>query len=388
MTKFIRNPIAALASALLATAPMWASAQQGVTANEIVLGEIQPLTGAASVPALGLSVGTKMAIAEANLSGGVNGRKLRLISEDDGYVVARSVQAARKLITGDRVFAITATSNSGASAAILPMLKESGIPVININSFPDSFHTPVVPNIFVAGATHQDSLEQLISQLTTRYPGKKWATVTPDDEMGSLMREGIERAHKSLNLNVVYSATYRRGQKDFSAEMLSATAAGADILIAGGIVTENIAMVKELERQGKKIPVGFSWAGRYSSAIHKMMGSAFENVYLIDYIVADESAEGRAFVARASKLLSEDDFKRVNRFSYMSYAGTRVLIEAMRRCGNAVTWSCTIKELEATQNYETAVAGRFSFSPTSHFSKQPLTLMKANPKTFNFDPLK
>ena len=385
MTRFPRGAVTALALCAL-HGLTWAQ-QQGVTDKEILLGEIVPLTGVASVGSLGLSAGTKLAIAEANAAGGVNGRKLRLISEDDGLVVARAVQAARKLLTGDKVFALTATSGAAASQALLPMLKESGIPAMNVLSFPEQFHTPVVPNIYVAGATHQDSAEALATQMNKRFPAKKWAIVTQDDEVGFLLREGFERARKKLDLKVVYAATFRRGQKDFSAEILAATNAGAEVLFAGGILSENIAMVKELERLGSKIPVGISWIGRQSSSTLQMMGQAADNVHLIDYVVPDESPAGRAFIERARRSLSDDDYKRVNRYTLTGYAGTRVLIEAMRRCGKTLTWACTIKQLDATKDFETGVMAPLSFSPQSHFSKQSLMLMKANTKTFTYQPM-
>ncbi|CAN5769601.1 ABC transporter substrate-binding protein [soil metagenome] len=377
----------ALVGASLALMTCAASAQQGVTDNEVLLGEVVPLSGAASVGSLGLSAGTKMAIAEANAAGGINGRKLRLISEDDGYNVTRTVQGARKLMTSDKVFALTATSGPAGSLAILSMIKQAGIPAVNVLSFPTTFWDPIVPNIFVAGATHQDSAEQLAVQLSKRFPKKKWGIVTQDDETGSLLREGFEKAAKSLNLDVVYRSIYRKGQKDFSSEMLAASKAGIEILFAGGVLTENVAMVKEAERLEMKIPIGLSWIGRQSSATLQMMGSSLDNVYLIDYVVSDESPQGRAFQARARALLGDDDFKYVNRFSLPGYAGTKALIEAMNRCGKALTWTCTIKQMEGLKNYETNVMAPISFSPQSHFSRQALMLMKANPKTFTYQPL-
>ena len=213
-----------LAALSVATPLLAAAQQQGVTDSEILLGEIVPLTGAASVGSVALSLGTKLAVAEANAAGGINGRRIRVISEDDGYVVTRAVQAARKLITGDKVFALANMSGSAPSVALLPMLKEAGIPAVNVLSFPESLHTPVVPNIWVAGASHQDSVEALATELNKLFPNKKWAVVTQDDELGSLMREGWDRAQSRLKLDAVYKASYRRGQKDFSAEMLAAPA--------------------------------------------------------------------------------------------------------------------------------------------------------------------
>ncbi|HSV83187.1 MAG TPA: ABC transporter substrate-binding protein [Ramlibacter sp.] len=381
--KRLLTPLAALALAV----PLVAGAQQqGVTDAEIVLGEIVPLTGAASVGSVALSLGTKLAVAEANAAGGVNGRRIRVISEDDGYVVTRAVQAARKLVTGDKVFALANMSGSAPSVALLPMLKQVGIPAVNVLSFPDSLHTPVVPNIWVAGASHQDSVEALATELNKRFPDKKWAVVTQDDELGSLMREGWDRAQAKLKLNAVYKASYRRGQKDFSAEMLAATRAGAEILLAGGIVTENIAMVKELERLGSRIPVGATWIGRYP-AVLQALGPAADNFYMIDYVAPEGSATSRAFYARAAKFLSEDELKRTNRYTPVGYAGTKVLIEAMRRCGKQLTWACAIKEMDNGRNFETSVMAPLSFTAGNHFSRQKLALMKANPKTLEFEPL-
>lgn len=385
-TKFNRI-LSTLATALLAASAVTAHAQQqGVTDTEVLLGEIVPLTGAASVGSTALSMGTRMAIAEANAEGGIAGRKIRIISEDDGYVVTRAVQAARKLITSDKVFALANMSGSAPSVALLPMLKETGIPAVNVLSFPDSLHTPVVPNIYVAGASHQDTVEALATELNKRFPNKKWAVVTQDDELGNLMREGWDRAKAKLNLNEVYKTAYRRGQKDFSAEILSATKAGAEILLAGGIVTENIAMVKELERLGSKIPVGATWIGRYPSVL-QAMGPAAENLYMVDYVAPEGSPQSRAFYSRAAKLLSEDDMKRVNRYTPVGYVGTKALIEAMKRCGKALTWACTIKEMDNTKGMETPVMAPIVYTPTNHFSRQKLMLMKANPKTLEFDPL-
>ena len=174
----LKRALPSLAAALLAASPLFVNAQQGVTDTEILIGEIAPLTGPASVGSVALSLGTKMAVAEVNAAGGINGRKIRVISEDDGYVVTRAVQAARKLITSDKVFALAAISGSAPSVALLPMLKETGIPTLNVLSFPETLHTPVVPNIYVGGASHQDSVEALATELNKLFPNKKWAVVT------------------------------------------------------------------------------------------------------------------------------------------------------------------------------------------------------------------
>ena len=363
-----------------------AAAQQGVTDTEIVIGDILPLTGPPALLGVAHNIGVKMAVAEANAAGGINGRKLRLISEDDGYVVSRTLQGVRKLVTVDKVFALTSMSGAAQGQAILPLVKELGVPAISTVSFSDDIIQPVTKNVFAFGTKHPLVAEQLTTALADRYPNKKWAVVTQDDEYGELSRQGFEAAQKAKKLNVVSSAIYKKGQVDFSSEMLRAKEAGAEMLYAGGVIGENVAMVKELERLGLKIPVGISFVSRVPVAL-KLMGPAGENVYVLDYVVAEESDKGKAFLDRAKTLLSPEDFGKVNRFTFTGYAGARAMFEAFKRCGKALTWACTITQLESLKDFDPGVlTSPVSFSATSHLSLPKLTLLKANTATLSFKP--
>lgn len=381
-----RIAAAAVALIVAAAAPAWAQ-QQGVTDTEIVVGDILPLTGPPALLGVAHNIGVKLAVAEANAQGGINGRKIRLISEDDGYVVSRTIQGVRKLVTVDKIFAMTSISGSAQGQAALPLLKEFGIPAISTISFSNDLFKPTVKNVYAFGTQHPLVAEQLTEALASRNPNKKWAVVTQDDEYGELSREGFDAAQKAKKLNVVSTAIYKKGQVDFSSEMLRAKEAGAEMLYAGGVVGENVAMVKELERLGLKIPVGISFVSRVPVAL-KLMGSAGENVYVLDYVVAEESDKGRAFLDKAKGLLGDEDFKRVNRFTFTGYAGAKVMFEAFKRCGKALTWACTLTQLDSLKDYQTGVlSSPVSFNATTHFSSQKLLLLRANTATLSFKPV-
>lgn len=361
--------------------------QQGVTDTEIVVGDILPLTGPPALLGVAHNIGVKLAVAEVNAAGGINGRKVRLISEDDGYVVSRTIQGVRKLVTIDKVFALTSMSGSGQGQAALPLVKELGVPAISTISFSDDLHTPVVKNVFVFGTKHPLVAEQLTEALAARFPGKKWAIVTQDDEYGDLSRQGFDAAVKAKKLSVVSTAVYKKGQVDFSSEMLRAKEAGSEMLYAGGVVGENVAMAKELERLGLKIPMGISYVSRVPVAL-KLMGTAGDNVYVLDYVVAEESDKGKAFLEKAKSLLSADELSRVNRFTFTGYAGAKTMFESFRRCGKALTWACTIAQLDALKDYDTGVmSSPVSFTASNHLSLQKLVLLKANPASLSFKPV-
>lgn len=379
----------ALMGLFAASAAAPVAAQQGVTDTEILIGDIVPMTGPPALLGVPHTIGVRLAIEEVNAAGGINGRKVRAIFEDDGYVPSRTVQGVRKLLTADKVFALTSMSGSAQGQAALPLIRQSGIPVINSLSFSDDVHTPLSKNIFVLGTRHPLVTEQLSAALNARYPGRKWALISQDDEYGEMTRDGFEVSEKARKLDVAAKAIYKKGQTDFSAEILRVKQSGATALYAGGVLSENVAMVKELERLGMKdVPVGISYVAQVP-AIVKLMGSAGANVYTMDYVVSLDSEKGKAFLERAKKFLPAADVDRIHRFTLTGYSGARILFEAMRQCGRALTWECTISKLDQTKNFDTGVLNSpVSFSPTQHLSMPQLKLLKANPAAMQFEEIK
>src|SRR5579871_3616266 len=107
----------ALGAALLA---MPAVAEDGVSGDAIVFGQAAVLEGPAAALGLGMQLGITAAFNEVNAKGGVNGRKLKLISVNDGYEPDRAIAATKKLIEEDKVFALIGSVGTPTSAAAQP----------------------------------------------------------------------------------------------------------------------------------------------------------------------------------------------------------------------------------------------------------------------------
>ena len=376
---------AVAAAVLLAALPAAWAQQQGITDTEILIGDVMPLTGPPALGGIAHNMGVRVAVAEVNAAGGINGRKVRLITEDDGYVNSRTVQSVRKLATVDKVFAITTVSGANQGLAALPIIEQTGVLTFSVMGFSKQLYDPVKKNVFVFGQTYDVLFDEMTTFMAKKHPGKKWGIVSQDDESGEIVREGFERAVKSGSLNVVSRQIYAKGQQDFSSEMLKFKQAGGEMLIAGGIVNENVAMVKELERLGMKVPTGIFYVGRYPVTL-QLMGPASDGIYAADYVEAETGPKGAAFMERVKKYVSEDEFKKVNRFTLTGYASANTIFEAIRRCGKAVTWACSIDQLEKLRNFDTGVMGPISFSPTSHFSAQKPILMQGVYSTRSYKP--
>lgn len=369
--------LAALAL-LTAGACTTAAAQQGVTDTEIVIGDILPLTGPPALLGVAHNLGVKAAVAEVNAAGGIHGRKLRLISEDDGYVPSRTIQGVRKLINSDKVFALTSVSGTAQAQAAMPLIMQAGLPAMAPITTYEGLYKPTIKNVFAVGYDMSNAVEELVARMADRYPSKKWALISQDDDYGENVREGFERAAKARKLQVVSSQIYKKGQTDFSSEILKVKQSGAEALMAGGVLGENVTMVKELERIGHKIPVGVTYVSRVPASA-KLMGAAAENVYTVDYVYLENSPQGKSFTDKISKHLSPEEMAKVNRYTYTGYSATRALFDAMGRCGKALTWDCTNAELTKVKSLDTGAMSPISFSPTEHLAAPKLFLLKADP---------
>jgi len=383
MTRYLATA-SMLAAVLLAGGP--ALAQQGITDTEIVMGDVEPLTGPPALLGVAASIGHKIAIAEANNAGGINGRKIKYVLEDDGYVTARTIQGAKKVIEVDKAFAMLGISGSGQSIAVMPVLEKAGIPTV-IDVAPVKFlWEPARKNVFVVGQSYEEGIIHLVKYLAEKNPGKKWGLITQDDDYGITVRDGFDTVVKEKKLNVVYSGNYKKGQQDFSSDMLQLKDSGAEIFLAGGIIAENIAMMKELEKLNVKPVTGIFWPGRVEPVL-KLMGPAGNGIYAVDYVEPFAGEAGKAFLEKAKPLVSEAEFKGINRYTMTGYAAAKVLIAAIERCGKQPTWACTITELEKTKNVETVVMAPISFGPGVRFSNQKLQIMRADFSTLSFKPV-
>jgi branched-chain amino acid transport system substrate-binding protein len=168
--------------------------------------------------------------------------------------------------------------------------------------------------------------------------------------------------------------------------MLQLKDSGAEVFLAGGIIGENIAMMKELEKLNIKPVVGIFWPGRVEPVL-KLMGPAGDGIYAVDYVEPFAGPAGKVFLEKAKGLLPETEMKGINRYSMTGYAAAKVLIAAIERCGKQPTWACTIAELEKTKNVETGIMAPISFGSGVRFSNQKPQIMQSEFSTLSFKPV-
>lgn len=355
----------------------------GVTATEILLGEVQPMSGPASLIGKAGAAGSKLAIAEINAKGGINGRKLRAIYEDDGYVPARSVSAVKKLIDSDKVFALTGTSGSSHMVAMLPTIEEAKIPTIVHMGPNPAVVNPRRPTVFMIGPDYDWAgfvpIHHMIEKMGQR--NGKFGILYQDDDFGKALLAGYQKAVKQHGVASVAEIPFKRGAKDFSAEVLSLKEKGVTGLYLGTLTTESAGVMSELRRLGMSPLIGTLWAGLLPPAIKLAAPSGFE--YLIpDYYASNYDPVGMKLMETAKQYLSADDHANFNRYTVSGYVATQVLAEGIRRCGATVTRTCVVDQLNKLKNFDTGgLTGPLSFDNPKAQAVLPIKLYQTDPKT-------
>lgn len=379
----------ALSMALLATAATGAMAENGVTDDKIVLGAVDPLTGPPSLLGKAHSLALKVWQQDVNARGGINGRKVEIVFEDDGYVPARAIQGLKKMIDVNDIFGLIGTSGSAQLAAMMPLIDELGIPTLNNMAVNSHHFNPPLNPLFVVGPTYCQEMSAGIKYLVEEKGLKdgKYALVYQDDEYGDDVRCGYLDAVGKYGLNNVLELKFKRGQRDFSAEMLRARAAGVTVLISGGVVAEHAILLKEAAKNRMKITFLGTHAS-HLSPVQALAGSSGDGYYSADYVPALNSLEvpGVAkFMGLAKTYLSEGEMKSLNRYSLAGYAGAIIFEHAMNECGADLTRTCVIEKLEGLDGFETGgLLGPVTYGKGVRHAPTAVIVLqsKASDKTF------
>ena len=196
--------------AVLAATGVTASAENGVTADKVVFGQATALEGPASALGQGMKTGLEAAFAEINKAGGVKGRKLELKSVDDGYEPTKSIEAVKKLLDEDKVFAIAGAVGTPTAAATLPIATAAGAPFIGAFTGAEMLREPYKPLVMNVRASYFQETEAMVEHLTKDLGATKIAIMYQDDAFGQAGLAGVKRALDKRQMQLAGEGTFER----------------------------------------------------------------------------------------------------------------------------------------------------------------------------------
>ncbi len=262
--------------------------------GEIDIGLIADLTGPAALSGQHKQEGAQLAVDAINANGGVNGKKIKLIVEDDAGSNQAGVSAYQKLASNQNVVAIIGSVRSTIVNATLPYIAQSKIPTMIGGTDPTLTHSG---NQWVFRFRPNDSYasQVMASYATQNLQSKKVAILYDTDAFGSAGNDLLKAALQKDGASVVSDQGYTTATKDYTSFLENIKSSGADTLATYMTNAEDEA---QMLRQFKQLGLNMKVIGSPSIATAvciQLAGSAVNGTYGVSDFVTDSSDTAKAF---------------------------------------------------------------------------------------------
>ena len=351
------NALPVALAVILATG-IGAFAEDGVSADKIVFGQATALEGPASALGQGMKMGLEAAFAEVNKAGGVKGRKLELKSIDDGYEPTKSIEAVKKLIEEDKVFAIAGAVGTPTAAATQPIATAAGTPFIGAFTGAEFLREPYKPLVMNIRASYFQETEAMVEHLTKDLGASKIAIMYQDDAFGQAGLAGVKKALDKRQMQLVGEGTFERNTVAVKAALLAVKKAEPHAVIMISPYKPAAEFIK-LARQIKLDTtfVNISFVG--SDALAKELGPAGAGVVITQVVPFPKDAAIPVVGRYQASLQASAPDAQPGFVSLEGYLVGRAIIAALEKVNGEPTRQSLI---EAVQKAGTIDLGGFKLA--------------------------
>lgn len=321
-----------LAGALLAGGILLASCGKS-GANEIVIGGVAPLSGQYTEYGLECKKGIDLAVKEINAAGGINGKMVKFICEDDEGDPAKSVNAYKKLTTQNKVRMVIGSLTSGATIAITQQAQANG--VVQIAPAATALAVTDAGN-YIFRACFTDPFQGRIGgKFSAVNLGAKKAAILYDigNDYSVGLMENFVSEFTAQGGSIVSTESYSTNDKDFNAQLTKIKATNPDVVYLPDYYATVALIVKQLRAQGIDTPIvgADGWDGLVGLLAGES-GDEFVNGYYSNHYAADSTSPAVQKFVQSFK----DEYKVApNAFAALGYDSMCMLKDAIVSAGSA-----------------------------------------------------
>jgi branched-chain amino acid transport system substrate-binding protein len=365
----------ALAAVLAIAVP--ASAENGVSADKIVFGQAAALEGPASALGQGMKLGLEAAFAEVNKAGGVKGRKIELKSVDDGYEPTKSIEAVKKLLDEEKVFAIAGPVGTPTSAATQPIATTAGAPFIGAFTGAEFLREPYKPLVMNIRASYFQETETMVEHLTKDLGASKIAIMYQDDGFGQAGLAGVKKALEKRQMQLAGEGTFERNTVAVKAALLAIKKAEPHAVIMISPYKPAAEFIK-LAKQIKFDPtfVNISFVG--SDALAKELGPVGAGVVITQVVPFPKDAAIPVVGRYHASLKATAPDAQPGFVSLEGYLVGRAIIAALEKVNGEPTRQALVEAVQKAGSFD---LGGFalSYSATSNRGSNQVFLTVIQP---------
>jgi len=350
-------------AALMAAAPS-ASAEDGVSADKVVFGQAAALDGPASALGQGMKIGLEAAFAEANKAGGVKGRKLELKSVDDGYEPTKAIEAVKKLLDEDKVFALAGAVGTPTSAATQPIATAAGVPFIGAFTGAEFLREPYKPLVMNVRASYFQETEAMVEHLTKDLGATRIAIMYQDDAFGQAGLAGVKRALEKRQMQLAGEGTFERNTVAVKSALLAIKKAEPQAVIMISPYKPAAEFIK-LARQIKLDAtfVNISFVG--SDALAKELGAAGAGVVVTQVVPFPKDASIPVVGRYQAALKASAPDAQPGFVSLEGYLVGRAIVAALEKVNGDLTRQAMVEAVQKAGGFDLG-GFKLAYGPSSN----------------------
>lgn len=320
--------LAAAAGLFIAYAAPAQAGDPGVSADKIVFGQSAAMTGPAAALGLGMREGIEAAFKEANAKGGVGGKKLELVSRDDGYEPDKAIAATKQLIEQDKVFALIGAVGTPTSAAAQPIATAANVPFIGPFTGAGFLRKPELKNVINLRGSYNEETEAWVKHLTEDLGLKHIAIFYQDDSFGRAGLSGVKAAMDKRHMQLVAEGTYPRNTTAVKTALLQIARAKPEAVVMVGAYkpcAEFIKLAKQIKLQAKFVNISFVG----SDALAKELGPEGAGVVITQVVPLPNDSSLPLVAAYQKALKAANPSAQPGFVSLEGYMVGRLVVEAL-----------------------------------------------------------
>jgi branched-chain amino acid transport system substrate-binding protein len=350
---------------------------RGVTDTEIVIGTITDLSGVTAVQGVNNSDAIRMAFDEANEKGGVHGRKIKYIVEDNQYTVPRAVQAMNKLLNSDNIFLALSDGGTPMNDANMPAQFEKGVP----NMFPltsaRSMYEPFNKLKFAQFASYYDQMRSAVKYFAEQHGHKRFCVMYQDSDFGKDVLAGVAAQTKAMGMEVIATTAHRPTDTDFNANVQKLKDANCDAVMLGTIVRDTNIIIQTIRKIGWDVDIVGQFAS-YDTAVASLPGGATEGSYCMTPALYAYPDDPRPEVQDFAKRYQARFGRPPNFHGEVGWTSAHIVLLALDRAGRDLTTDSFITAMESIHDYKDIFGSVLSFGPNQHHASTSsfLTIVK------------
>ena len=352
--------------ALLAFA--WAA--PAATAQEVVIGQVAPLSGVLASTGRQMVIGGQIYFDAINAQGGIHGAKIRHEVVDDGYKVADTVRLTREMLARPEVVALFGFAGTANVTQLLTdgVLEAGGAALVAPYTGGESLRNPFNPWIFHVRAGYADEAEHTVQQLTT-LGMNRIAVMYQDDGFGKAGLLGVTNALAKRNLKLAVAAGYERNTDKVEDAVKKIKASDAQAIIMVSVNKSTAAFMKLYRESGGGAQM-YNISVVDPAELVKLAGLKNAHGLGISQVVPYPYMPNLPVVREYQTMLKKYAPKElVNYTSFEEFVGAKVLVEALRRAGPNPTRAKVVKALESMGSYDTGGI-TVSYSPSNRIGSR------------------